>query len=522
MSDELDLEEILREVKRMNADPAHSGKSRPETPAEPAPAPEPQAEPAPAESPRAARRRQEREQRRIKQRALLRSAPFFMTLAIITVIAWLLPLRDTVSETERRELEKFPAFSVSAAANGSYFSQIGNWFADTFTFRESWMDLGGFVEGLYGHSDIAITGSVGQSSDAIPTPQVTAAPAETAAPSPKQELTEPSAEPVTETEKAPVETAEPLPSLSPEEVLQGMEYSADASAIVMNGDVYPATVFSQYYCDLYAANISRAAELLDGKCRVFDLIPLRCTSVKLDRSVREYMGFALDEDVLAYISSQMDERVCFVDSLTPLAAHKDEYIYFHSDHHWTALGAYYAYTEWAKEAGVEPVSLDEYTEGALEPYTGTFYHNSTKKNPVTVDTVYTYEPPGDVHLYIIDSGTGDSPSYRGFEQSVITQMTTPEKYSAFLAGDHALCTFVNNDIEEESACLIIKDSYGNPFCYYYTQHYKYVYVLDYRYYFNRSLSNFVDTYGVDDVIFCTSMFLVQGEGCNSLLNSLIR
>ena len=166
--------------------------------------------------------------------------------------------------------------------------------------------------------------------------------------------------------------------------------------------------------------------------------------------------------------------------------------------------------------------MDEYTEGALEPYTGTFYHNSTKKNPVTVDTVYTYDPPGDVHLYIIDSGTGDSPSYRGFEQSVVTQMATPEKYSAFLAGDHALCTFVNNDIEEESACLIIKDSYGNPFCYYYTQHYKYVYVLDYRYYFNRSLSNFVDTYGVDDVIFCTSMFLVQGEGCNSLLNSLIR
>lgn len=215
MSDELDLEEILREVKRMNADPAHSGKSRPETPAEPAPAPEPQAEPAPAESPRAARRRQEREQRRIKQRALLRSAPFFMTLAIITVIAWLLPLRDTVSETERRELEKFPAFSVSAVANGSYFSQIGNWFADTFTFREAWMDLGGFVEGLYGHSDIAITGSLGQSSDVIPTPQVTAAPAETAAPSPTQELAEPSAEPVTETEEAPVETAEPLPSLSP-------------------------------------------------------------------------------------------------------------------------------------------------------------------------------------------------------------------------------------------------------------------------------------------------------------------
>ena len=105
MSADLDIEEILREVKMMSAGSADTGEVRPEAPSEPAPAPEPQAEPAPAESPRAARRRQEREQRQIKKRALLRSAPFFTTLAIITVIAWLLPLRDTVSETERRELE---------------------------------------------------------------------------------------------------------------------------------------------------------------------------------------------------------------------------------------------------------------------------------------------------------------------------------------------------------------------------------------------------------------------------------
>jgi len=80
----------------------------------------------------------------------------------------------------------------------------------------------------------------------------------------------------------------------------------------------------------------------------------------------------------------------------------------------------------------------------------------------------------------------------------------------------------NNSIDDESACLVVKDSNGNPFSYYFTQHYKYVYVVDYRLYFNRTLKNFVDCYGIDDVIFCTSMFLVQSEGCNNLLNSFIR
>jgi len=527
MSNEFDLEEILREVSLMKQEAAEAAAPKSEAPKNPesAPVPPPEAESPAKAAEKSDTQKQAKKRRLQKERSIRRTTPFFTTLAIITVIAWLLPLRETVSETEKRELEKFPAFSLSSVVDGTYFAKIGDWFADSFTFRESWMAIGDQIEGLYGHSDIAITGSITHTGDIPSVPTVTEPPSEAAEPEPAEASSPPEAP---DTTGAPAETAEPEPTQtpeptqSPEEVLMGMEYSADSSAIIMNGDVYPATVFSEYYCDLYAENISNAAELLDGKCRVFTVIPLRCTSVKLAKNVREYMGFKLDEDVLAYITSKLDGRVGFVNTLEPLAAHKDEYIYYHSDHHWTALGAYYAYTEWAKVAGEKAVSLDEYTEGSLEPYTGTFYHNSTKKNPVTVDTVYTYDPPGDVHLYIIDNGTSDSPSYRGFEQDVITPMTAAEKYAAFLAGDHALCTFVNNSIDDESACLVVKDSNGNPFSYYFTQHYKYVYVVDYRLYFNRTLKNFVDCYGIDDVIFCTSMFLVQSEGCNNLLNSFIR
>lgn len=38
----------------------------------------------------------------------------------------------------------------------------------------------------------------------------------------------------------------------------------------------------------------------------------------------------------------------FIDSYKTLENHKDKYIYYKTDHHWTTLGAYYAFLEVAK------------------------------------------------------------------------------------------------------------------------------------------------------------------------------
>lgn len=41
----------------------------------------------------------------------------------------------------------------------------------------------------------------------------------------------------------------------------------------------------------------------------------------------------------------------FIDSYKTLENHKDKYIYYKTDHHWTTLGAYYAFLEVAKKHG---------------------------------------------------------------------------------------------------------------------------------------------------------------------------
>ena len=84
---------------------------------------------------------------------------FFLVFAAVTVFAWTLPLRPTVSQREKRRLEPFPAFSLSALEDGSYFEGIGLWFSDTFPARDQWISLSQRLEALYGRSDVMICGT---------------------------------------------------------------------------------------------------------------------------------------------------------------------------------------------------------------------------------------------------------------------------------------------------------------------------------------------------------------------------
>lgn len=271
----------------------------------------------------------------------------------------------------------------------------------------------------------------------------------------------------------------------------------------------------------YQSTVNAVADSLSGVSNVYAMaIPLSSSITLPDSLLSDIPGSdqaQAEKDILA----GMGQNIKTVPLHDALNAHRTEYIYFRTDHHWTALGAWYAYAEWAKMAGFEPVPLSEYEEIVQEPFYGSLYYQAHQSGKLTADQVYGYVPPGDVHLYI-NQGSNDSLSNRGYEQTLITQIHGNDKYMCFLTGDFPLCTFINNDITDGSACLLVKNSNGNPFGYYLTQHYQYVYVMDYRKYFSRPLTKFVDYYDVDDVIFCLSSGQAQSAGGNSLLQGLIQ
>ena len=84
--------------------------------------------------------RSEKARRREQNRRRARvAAPFCTVLFVLAVVAFIIPLRPTESESEKRKLTEFPDFSVETLLSGEYFDQIGLWFSDTFPFRGYWL-----------------------------------------------------------------------------------------------------------------------------------------------------------------------------------------------------------------------------------------------------------------------------------------------------------------------------------------------------------------------------------------------
>src|SRR5690606_12573502 len=81
--------------------------------------------------------------------------------------------------------------------------------------------------------------------------------------------------------------------------------------------------------------------------------------------------------------------VTTIDVVAALRAHAGEYIYFRSDHHWTGLGAYYAYRAFCAAAGLEPLELSAMEARRREGFRGSLYRftrdSQLGKSPDHVD-----------------------------------------------------------------------------------------------------------------------------------------
>ena len=478
----------------------------------------------------------EKEKSGKKFHAILPVLPVIIVFVALTVLAWIIPLRPTMSETENRNLEKFPQFTFEALLDGSYFDDIGVWFSDTFTFREVWIDTAKGLETLYGSRSVAIYGEI-EAGDDIPEvtvslqePPATEAMDPVQTDAPEEELPNPGeSEPAGPEQEAYDPREEGDVAEAPKDATQSSwggqmieedDYVGSSTVLQIGNAAYNFTGFTKSYADKYAEAMNKAVELLDGKARLFTVLGLENTTFMLTREDRIEMGCKPEEDAVEYIYSNMDSRIQKVSVYDNLVEHNSEYLAFRTDHHWTATGAYYAYEAWCETAQIEPVPLSEYEVIEYPGFQGSYYSKAARSDLLEDDTVVCYVPPGNITLYLSDS----SKDSLGWEQDLITDRSRASKgskYLAFLAGDHAKGTFINDDITDGSVCLVVKTSVGNPFVYYLTQHYQYVYVLDVRYYFGRDLVSFVDHFQIDDVIFMHGTGLAMSSGGIKLINGFI-
>ena len=452
------------------------------------------------------------------------AAPFIAAVLLLCAAGFLIPLRPTFSEREKRELTKFPEFSVKALLSGDYFDDITAWYADTFPGRESWIELSAKTERLHGSKSVAIygqTGSAQQIPQAEEIPTVTQRPESTNQPDASPSV---SPTPVPTPSPTPVPTPEPTPPetdangniIDPEAEGSGTIGIEDAKAeklnaiAVINGAGYEYFGFIQGPVDTYVIGVNDAAaqaKYENPDVRVFDIVVPNSMGVMLSTELIESLGSSDQNQTINYVCSTLSNDVIGVNIYDNMVKHNGEYIYFRSDHHWTGLGAWYGYESFCEAAGFEPVKLTEYDAYTYDNFLGTFYSSShdsqMEANP---DYVTAYEPKADVHVTAIDT--------QGVTQdlgNVVYDVTSSGwKYNAFLGGDWRELVITNNDIPGDSSCLVIKESYGNAFAPFLCQHYHEVHVVDYRY-VNKTTAWYVAAWGIDDVIYVNNISVLQAD-----------
>lgn len=167
-----------------------------------------------------------------------------------------------------------------------------------------------------------------------------------------------------------------------------------------------------------------------------------------------------------------EERV--VDVLDTLREHANEDIYYRTDPHWTTLGAYYAYLEWA---GVMGFSTARYPISSLQTVTEEFQGTLGPKVNFSVEgeaiqmfpqtqiwpTKVTYEFSKETNTL--------------YEESYLEESN---KYGYFLDGTHGMVE-IETTSPVNKQLFIIKDSYANSMIPLLTMHYKKIYVLDLQY-----------------------------------------
>ena len=435
--------------------------------------------------------------------ALARIGVFFLVMVVFAVMGILIPLRPKVSQIEKRTLAKFPSFSFSRFWDGTFFSEMDTWYADTFPMREQLLSANASLNRLHGlQSETIIAGKDQKKGDQIPTGEDAIA---------GEEVQASTAEPQSQTQ---------APDTAVDESLVGADVVPEVfgDVYITDGRAFGLFYFVQDYSNRYCRLINTLQAQL-GEQRTIYVLPAPVNSgIVLNDEAQEKLGSSDQKAAAEYIFANLDERVKAVPVYDNIRAHADEYVYFRTDHHWTALGAYYAYQEFAKVKGVEPHSLDSFQKMEFDGFLGSFYSDSQslelQENP---DQVTAYIPNGTNQMtYTERDGTVH-------EWKVVADASDYQKsamYSAFVAGDNPYSEIHNPQITDGSSCLVIKESYANAFIPFLVDHYQDIYFIDYRYY-KGSLRGLIEEKDIKDILFLNNLSSINADPILDLMEGLV-
>ena len=183
-----------------------------------------------------------------------------------------------------------------------------------------------------------------------------------------------------------------------------------------------------------------------------------------------------EKEITDAVTDELSEPEIVTDFTDTMNQHQNEYIYYRTDHHWTTLGAYYAYQTWCEKKGEEVVPLTQYKrETVSDDFYGTSYNKSHQRVPE--DTVELFHGPVENGRIHVDFNDGEKETDSWYWRDALK---THDKYQVFFNGNTAKIT-VDTGSENEKTLLLLKDSYSNCFVPFLAEHYSRIIMIDLRY-----------------------------------------
>ncbi len=274
--------------------------------------------------------------------------------------------------------------------------------------------------------------------------------------------------------------------------------------------------------EIYSKNLKAVNNFVDNNSQIpcyFMLVPN--AQEIYSENVPTYAEVGSQKEFIDKFYSELNQSVKTIDAYSALNENKNSYIYYRTDHHWTSLGAFLAYTAAADTLGYSAAGYDDFDiEHASDSFRGTLFSKTLDKG-VTPDVMDYYtlkenEPQVKVSVFKeYDMKTGEV-IYDKYDSLYFREyLEVKDKYSSFLGQNSPLVTVENPTAKTNKSLLVIKDSYAHSLVPFLSKEYKKVTMIDLRY-INTDFRVMAPIKGYDQMIFVYNVITFSEDESNLL------
>lgn len=249
-----------------------------------------------------------------------------------------------------------------------------------------------------------------------------------------------------------------------------------------------------------AANIKAIKSFSESQSK----IPVRMMLVPDAANVLNHSlpALAKPEDqtqMFSMVRKDLGDSVEWIDVSTELNKHKTEKIYYKTDHHWTTLGAFYAFQAAAPSLGIDGDLSGKYVSYAVsDSFSGMLASKSGVNlgEKEQIDIYVPTEEDTDLIVDYVDEGKRSTSLYDS------SKLKEKDQYTVFLGGNSSLLD-IRTVSTSTKRLLLVKDSFANSFIPFLTPYYREIVVVDPRYY-SGTINDLMDSYRISEVLFLYS------------------